>query len=90
MQMENKNETACIEIIGLVPNSSNFTKSGINKITITKKQILESGAVDLIDVLKSVPDINITQSGPKRPASIYVYEGNWVKSYIGNDKWNSH
>ena len=24
---ENKNETACIEIIGLVPNSSNFTKS---------------------------------------------------------------
>ena len=70
---ENKNETACIEIIGLVPNSSNFTKSGINKITITKKQILESGAVDLIDVLKSVPDINITQSGPKgQQASMFM------------------
>ena len=70
---DNKNEIPCIEIISLVPNSSSFSKSGINKTTITKKQILESGAVDLIDVLQSLPDINITQSGPKgQQASMFM------------------
>ena len=48
-------------------------KKGTNKIVITKKQINESGAIDLIDVLKSVPDINITQSGPKgQTASLFM------------------
>ena len=70
---DNKNKIPCIEIISLTPNSSKFSKSGINKTIITKKQIEESGAVDLIDVLKSVPDINITQSGPKgQQASIFM------------------
>ena len=70
---DNENKNPCIEIISLTPNSSNFSKSGINKTIITKKQIEESGAVDLIDVLKSVPDINITQSGPKgQQASIFM------------------
>ena len=70
---DNKNKIPCIEIISLTPNSSNFSKSGINKTIITKKQIEESGAVDLIDILKSVPDINITQSGPKgQQASIFM------------------
>ena len=62
-----------IEISSLIPNTSNFSKSGINKTVITKRQIEESGAVDLIDVLKSVSDINITQSGPKgQQASIFM------------------
>ena len=70
---DNKNKISCIEIISLTPNSSNFSKSGINKTIITKKQIEESGAVDLIDVLKTVPDINITQSGPKgQQASMFM------------------
>jgi len=70
---ENKNEIPCVEIISLVPNSSSFSKSGINKTTITKNQIIESGAVDLIDILKSLPDINITQSGPKgQQASMFM------------------
>jgi len=70
---DNKNKTPCIEIISLTPNSSNYSKSGINKTIISKKQIEESGAVDLIDILKSVPDINITQSGPKgQQASIFM------------------
>ena len=64
-QWDNKNKIPCVEIISLAPNSSSFSKSGINKTTITKKQIIESGAVDLIDILKSLPDFNITQSGPK-------------------------
>ena len=48
---ENKNKIPCVEIISLVPNSSDFSKSGISKTIISKKQIEESGAVDLIDVL---------------------------------------
>jgi len=70
---DNRSETLCLEIIGNLSNSSQFSKSGINKIVITKKQIDESGAIDLIDVLKSLPDINITQSGPKgQQASMFM------------------
>ena len=70
---ENRSQIPCIEINSLLPNSSDFSKLGINKTIITKKQIEESGAVDLIDVLKSLPDVNITQSGPKgQQASIFM------------------
>jgi len=70
---ENKNNFPCIEITSFISNSSDFSKSGINKTTITRKQIEESGAVDLIDILKSVLDINITQSGPKgQQASMFM------------------
>ncbi len=70
---ENENYTPCVEINSLIPNSSNFTKSSINKITITKKQIEESGATDLVDILKNIPGINITQSGPKgQQASLFT------------------
>lgn len=62
---DNKNKIPCIEIISSLSNTSTFSQSGINKIIITKKEIIESGAVDLIDVLSIIPDINITQSGPK-------------------------
>ena len=68
-----RSKIPCIEITSLLSNSSDFSKSGINKTIITKKQIEESGAVDLVDVLKSLPDINITQSGPKgQQASIFM------------------
>ena len=70
---ENENNIPCVEIKSSLPNSSAFSKSGINKTIITKKQIVESGAVDLIDVLDIIPDINITQSGPKgQQASIFM------------------
>ena len=62
---DNMNEISCVEIIGHISNNSQYSRSGINKIIINKKQIEEIGAVDLIDVLKTIPDINITQSGPK-------------------------
>lgn len=62
---DNQNNIPCVEINSLLTNSSEFSKSGINKTIITKKQIVESGAIDLVDVLSTIPDINITQSGPK-------------------------
>ncbi len=70
---ENRTETPCIEITGKISNQSNLSKSGINKYVITRKEIEQIGAVDIIDVLKSVPDINITQSGPKgQQASLFM------------------
>tara|TARA_B100001123_G_scaffold174431_1_gene200373 strand:+ start:88 stop:1956 length:1869 start_codon:yes stop_codon:yes gene_type:complete len=70
---DNRSKIPCVEIKGYLSNSSKFSRSGINKKIITKKQIVESGAVDLIDVLKSLPDINITQSGPKgQQASMFM------------------
>lgn len=65
--------TTCLEIIKHTTNSSKFTNDGINKIIISKKQIDNMGAVDLIDALSSVTDLNITQSGPKgQQASVFM------------------
>lgn len=70
---DNRNNFPCLEINSKIPNSSRFSMSGINKIVITKKQINESGAIDLIDVLRTIPDIKITQSGPRgQQASLFM------------------
>ncbi len=70
---DNKNGISCLEIISHISNYSKYSQPGINKIIINKKQIDEIGAVDLIDVLKTIPDINITQSGPKgQQASMFM------------------
>lgn len=70
---QNNMEVPCLEINSFLPNSSNLTNSNINRIIITKKQIDDSGAVDLVDIFKSIPDINISQSGPKgQQASIFT------------------
>ena len=69
----NKSNSPCLEIIGEISNTSKFSKSSINKVVISRKQIEETGAIDLIDVLKFIPDINITQSGPKgQQASMFM------------------
>ena len=61
----NNNEgTPCITV-SKTPNSSIFNKEGINKITITKEDIIKSGAVDTNDVLKLIPGLDIFQSGTK-------------------------
>ena len=60
-----KNNIPCLEIKGHISNSSKYSKGGINKTIITKNQIDESGAIDLVDILKIIPDINLTQSGPR-------------------------
>ena len=69
----NKDGVNCLEIIGNISNKSEYSEYGINKIIINKKKIKEIGAVDLIDVLKTIPDINVTQSGPKgQQASVFM------------------
>ena len=70
---DNRAEIPCLNITSNIPNSSKHSKSGLNKTIITKRQIIESGAVDVIDLLKTVTDINITQSGPKgQQASLFM------------------
>ncbi len=70
---DNKNEISCLEIRSHISNESEFSRSGINKIVISKKKIEEIGAVDLIDVLRTIPGTNITQSGPKgQQASMFM------------------
>lgn len=70
---DNKSSTPCLEIKENLSNTSKYSKPGINKITISRKKIEESGALDLIDVLKIIPDVNITQLGPKgQQASMFM------------------
>jgi len=61
----NNNEgTPCITV-NKTPNSSIISEKGINKITITKQDIIDSGAVDTNDILKTIPGLDIFQSGTK-------------------------
>ncbi len=70
---DNENNIPCLEIKSNVSNTSRYSFESIKKITITRKQIEQSGALDLIDVLKTIPSINITQSGPKgQQASLFM------------------
>ena len=63
------------KIVSNISNSSKFSQPTLNKIIVTRKTIEESGAVDLIDILKSISDVNITQSGPKgQQASVFMRE----------------
>lgn len=54
----------CVKIEKKLTNSSNLNEKFINKHIITKEKINEIGATDIVDVLKTVPGINLTQSGP--------------------------
>ena len=68
-----RNNIPCLEVKGNISNSSKYSNGGINKTVITKKQIDKSGAIDLVDILKIIPDINLTQSGPKgQQASLFL------------------
>ena len=70
---ENKNNVPCVIINSNISNSSEYSNYNNNKIVITKKKIDQLGAIDLIDVLQLVPDINISQSGPKgQQASMFM------------------
>ena len=72
-EWDNDNQVPCLEIKKDISNTSQLSKSGINKIVISRKQIDDIGAVDLNDILKSVPDINLTRSGPKgQQASLFM------------------
>ena len=58
----NNKGTPCITV-SKTPNSSIFNEEGINKITITKQDIVNSGAVDTLDILKLIPGLDVFQSG---------------------------
>ena len=70
---DNRNGKTCLTIKKNISNSSKFSSKSINKIIISKKEINEMNAVDLVDVLKTIPNLNITQSGPKgQQASLFM------------------
>ena len=50
-EWDNRKGLPCLTI-SKTPNSSAYSEKGINKITITKQDIINSGAVDSNDVLK--------------------------------------
>ena len=60
----NQKGTPCI-VINKTPNTSEYSELGINKIVITKEDIVNSGAVDTNDVLKLVAGLDVFQSGSK-------------------------
>ena len=51
--------------ISKTPNSSLYSAQGINKKVFTKKQIIDSGAVSALDLLKKISGLDYYQSGQK-------------------------
>ncbi|MDC0200469.1 TonB-dependent receptor plug domain-containing protein [Candidatus Pelagibacter sp.] len=60
----NKKGVPCLTI-SKTPNTSEFNQGSVNKIIITKQDIINSGAVDTNDVLKLIPGLDVFQSGQK-------------------------
>ncbi len=63
-QWKNVKGKPCL-IITKTPNTSSFDENNINKISITKQDIINSGALDVNDVLKMVNGLDVFQSGEK-------------------------
>ena len=63
-KFKNDEGSPCL-IITKTPNSSAYSKLGVNKIIITKEDIYKSGAIDTSDVLNLVSGLDVFQSGPK-------------------------
>ena len=61
---KNTNGIPCL-IITKTPNSSPYTEKNINKISITKQDIINSGATDVNDILKIINGLDVFQSGEK-------------------------
>ena len=51
--------------INKTPNTSSVNEQGVNKIIITKEDIINSGALDTIDILKLIPGLDVFQSGQR-------------------------
>ena len=61
---DNKKGIPCLTV-SKTPNTSIFSKEGVNKTIITKQDIISSGAVDTNDVLKLISGLDVFQSGQK-------------------------
>lgn len=59
----NREGIPCI-VIKKTPNSSAYSSDSISKQVITKQDIVDMGAQDIKDVLKTIPGLNVFQSGP--------------------------
>ena len=58
-----KYDTPCITIKP-IPNTSQISEPSVNRYIITAKEIENSKALDINDVIEMIPGINLTQSGP--------------------------
>ena len=63
-QWGNKRGVPCLTV-SKTPNTSAYSELGINKIIITKQDIINSGAIDTVDVFQLVSGLDVFQSGPK-------------------------
>ena len=63
-EWDNRDGLPCL-IISKTSNTSEYTANGVNRIIISKEEIERIGAVDMNDVLKNIPGIDVFQSGPK-------------------------
>ena len=69
----NEPGVTCINIVKKINNTSEFSEENINKYIITREEINKAGSSDLIDILKTIPSLNFTQSGPKgQQASLFM------------------
>ena len=61
---DNRAGIPCITV-SKTPNTSLFNQDNVNKIVITKEDIINSGAVDTNDILKLVSGLDVFQSGQR-------------------------
>ena len=60
---DNKSDALCITIKP-IPNTSQISTSNVNRYIISAKEIKDSRALDINDVIEMIPGIHLTQSGP--------------------------
>ena len=63
-EWDNRKGIPCLNI-SKTTNSSIYSEKGINKVIITKQEIIDSGAIDSNDVLKLISGLDVFQSGPR-------------------------
>lgn len=63
-EWDNRNGIPCITI-SKTPNTSNISEKTISKTVITRKDIENSGALDVVDVLKYYESIDVKQNGQR-------------------------
>ncbi len=73
-EWDNKNGP-CLIINSSMPNSSEFTYDSVKKKIISKNDIENINAKDLIDVLETIPEISITRSGPAGQQTSIFFRG---------------
>ena len=65
----------CLTIKNYTANSSKFTYDSIKKKIISKNDIENLNAKDLVDVLETIPEISISRSGPAGQQTSIFFRG---------------